>query len=477
MTASWPPDVDVLDVIEDWVRSRRWFPASDDSALEVIANIDLSTLSAPLDWDQQTALEPVWISLVRVGTAVLQIPLVLTETPPHSAAGVIDRVGGAWLVDGPQHPAFLRAWIRRAAAERGFIPEAGDPVDLERGLLAQTDAARPVTSEQTNSSIIFPGPGPRAVLKIFRIVSPGVHPDLEIPRALATTGWKHVPAPLVHLGVPLPPIPGGDATPGLAVSGIASTLVEDAHDGFDFFVGLAARNEDAREAARDLGTVIAQMHEHLEQAFGTGTPSASRDLADRVSVNLDAAAAEVRELTPELVAGLKASLAPLNIDRQLPAPIRIHGDLHLGQTLLGHGGWHVLDFEGEPLRPLADRRQPDLALRDVAGVLRSIDYASAQAHRSGHSSRMASTTTAEIPVVGKGPGPATPTDPVWRSRAEDAFIDGYTDGHGFDDAQTDIVRALMIEKAAYEVVYEHRLRQSWLPIPLGALEQLADVSR
>lgn len=474
MSASWPPDIDLLEVIEPWLRVRRWFPGDDVSDLELLENIDVTVDSAPADWDGVTALDPVWISLVRVGSTILQVPLVLTDTRPVGAAGVIDRVAGAWLVDGPQHPAFLRAWARAAHLD------LGDAETLTPGLLEQAGRAHLLTGEQSNSSVLMPGPHPRAVLKVFRVLAAGVHPDLEVPLALAGAGWDHVPAPLAHTELRLPQDPSSEESRGgSAVSGILTRLVEEARDGFAHFVSLAAQDEDPAGPARELGAVTARMHDHLAEIFGRGTPGSGPDLAQRVIDNLRASAAEVADLDEDLVERLCDSVEPVADLGELPPPIRIHGDFHLGQTLLGREGWFVLDFEGEPLRPLAERRRPDLALRDVAGMLRSFDYARAQAGRE-HSEaprRPSAASTAEFPPLSPDtppPGAGTGAGSRrWCEAAQEAFLHGYTDGHGLGAVNALLVHALMVEKAAYELVYEHRLRPSWTSIPLEALRALA----
>ena len=136
-----------------------------------------------------------------------------------------------------------------------------------------------------------------------------------------------------------------------------------------------------------------------------------------------------------------------------PALQRIHGDYHLGQVLdVPERGWVALDFEGEPLRPLAERVLPDLALRDVAGMLRSFDYAAGSVGLAE--------PTARRDRVGRGlPGRL----PRGLRLAWQATLDA-------DDAA--LVRALELDKALYEVVYEARNRPTWLPIPLGAVERL-----
>jgi maltokinase len=130
----------------------------------------------------------------------------------------------------------------------------------------------------------------------------------------------------------------------------------------------------------------------------------------------------------------------------LPPRQRVHGDLHLGQVLRGDGTWYVLDFEGEPLVPVAQRTRPDLALRDVAGMLRSIDYAAA---------------------VG---GAAPP----WAADARRALLAGYTAGSApiAPAVQEHLLRVLELDKALYEAVYEARNRPTWTAIPLSAVERL-----
>jgi maltokinase len=129
---------------------------------------------------------------------------------------------------------------------------------------------------------------------------------------------------------------------------------------------------------------------------------------------------------------------------------RIHGDYHLGQVLLGPQGWVALDFEGEPAVPLAARRAPAPAMRDVAGMLRSFDYAARQ-QLVGH-------PAAE---------PLAPVADAWARQCQAAFCAGYAAGGGTDpDRHSTLLHALTLDKAVYEVVYESRHRPDWLSIPL-----------
>ncbi|MDO5719439.1 MAG: hypothetical protein Q4P05_01755 [Actinomycetaceae bacterium] len=444
MSASWPPDVDMLDVIGDWLYSQRWFPGSVGDSVRLVANIDLSSLSAPLDdnGDSTDVLEPVWISIIEVGETFIQVPLAFTDVKPDF--GVIAQVRGAWLVDGCYSPAFLRAWVRRAHDSGSLYPVDPQRADEVRDdLVRHAEHTRVLTGEQSNTSVVFDSQF-ACVLKILRVVHCGIHPELEITTALGKAGWPHVAAPVAYLEEKIS-VPELSKTP--VVLGIAGTLVREARDGFELFVEIASRAEDPSPLARELGQVTAGLHQQLAETLGVHERLNPAELRDRLQVNLAASAAEVPQLRQtHLIERLETTIAGIGDLDELPATIRIHGDYHLGQTLYGRDGWCVLDFEGEPLRPLAERRAPDLALRDVAGMLRSFDYAGAKAQ----------------------------VDAWWVDHARNAFIAGYTADGGFGEVEQKLIQALEIEKAAYEAVYEYRLRPDWISIPLSALERLAE---
>jgi maltokinase len=142
----------------------------------------------------------------------------------------------------------------------------------------------------------------------------------------------------------------------------------------------------------------------------------------------------------------------------------VHGDLHLGQTLRTVKNWKIIDFEGEPAKPLAERRRPDSPWRDVAGMLRSFDYA-AELARIDHADAT---------------GDADEHDQVlarlWSARNVRAFLTGYQEADGGEIHEV-LVTAYAADKAVYEAVYEARNRPAWLPIPLGALARLSSAPR
>ena len=134
---------------------------------------------------------------------------------------------------------------------------------------------------------------------------------------------------------------------------------------------------------------------------------------------------------------------------------RIHGDLHLGQVLRSVTGWVLIDFEGEPMAPLAARLTPASPLRDVAGMLRSFDYA---AHHQ--------------PLGDADPEQHAAAALAWTTRNQEAFLDGYAQTCSDPRKQTVLLRAFELDKAIYEVSYEHTHRPSWLSIPLTAITRL-----
>lgn len=331
------------------------------------------------------------------------------------------------------------------------IPGAEVPTDLDSLVL---------TAEQSNTSLVY---GDEAILKVFRRLSPGPNPDLEVSAALARLGSPHVAEPLGWIQSRMDGVTTILAILSrylrLATDGwsLAATSVRDLYAddmGADGRTKAATAGGDFAGEARRLGAATAQVHSDLADAFGTDELPAESigELTEQMFRKLDLATAAVPELCrhAEMIGDAYSKLAKL----KGPVPVqRVHGDYHLGQVLRTETGWVVLDFEGEPATPLAQRRARSSPLRDVAGMLRSFDYAARH-------QLLTNPDRARLAGSAKD----------WVRRNSQSFCAGYAEAGGTDPAANDVLlRALQLDKAVYEVLYEARHRPSWLPIPLDSL--------
>jgi len=317
--------------------------------------------------------------------------------------------------------------------------------------------------EQSNTSLVY---GEESILKVFRRLSPGPNPDLEVTTALARLGSQHVAEPFGWIETTLDGVPTSLAILSrylrLASDGwsLAATSVRDLYameDGTGDGVRAGEAGGDFAGEAYRLGIATAQVHADLAAAFGADVlgDGVLRELTEQMFWKLDLAEAAVPELGrySEMLGDAYSSLAKLRD----PIPVqRVHGDYHLGQVMrTTETGWVVLDFEGEPATPLAQRRARSSPLRDVAGMLRSFDYA-ARHQLIGHPEQFGLNA-----VAGD-----------WVRRNASAFCAGYAEAGGQDPDENDVLlRALQLDKAVYEVLYEARHRPSWLQIPLDSLAE------
>ena len=324
------------------------------------------------------------------------------------------------------------------------------------------------SGQQSNSSVIF---GEDSLLKVFRRVTPGVNPDIEILAALSEAGNENV---ATLYGYVETSAGSQDAAGEVLQLGILQQFLRTASDGFDLALaslrGLFGDGGDmtAREAGGDfaseshrLGRAVAQMHTDLAAAFGTETwdPEHLDGLTSAMTARLDAALPVVPGLEAHADA-LRALFARVGEHPREVTAQRVHGDLHLGQTLRTVSSWKIIDFEGEPAKPLDERRRPDSPWRDVAGMLRSFDYA-AELTRLDHEQ-----------ATGDSDHHDAERARDWSSRNAEAFLAGYRDASGASVDQV-LLTAYTADKAVYEAVYEARNRPSWLPIPLSALARIA----
>lgn len=387
-----------------------------------------------------------------------------------------DFLGHAWVAASGEHVVYQAEHDPELASQVLSLIADGAEFDglhfaAEPGCtLDTTQRPRPIGGgvEQSNTSVVY---GQNYFLKLFRKLERGRNPDLELHRALAAEGCEHIAAPLggiegeldgepVSYGMLTEFLRGAAEGWAMATASARDLLAEDMLVETPSGATEHPHPEDvggdfASEAHR-LGHAVATVHTDLAAALGSfPAPQGYLDqLADRMHRKLDTALARVPELA-EHEAALRTAFDAVRAVAD-PVPLqRVHGDLHLGQVLRSVNGWILIDFEGEPMAPLAERIAPASPLRDVAGMLRSFDYAA------NH-----------LPLGDADPQQRAVVALEWATRNQDAFSDGYAEVAPDPRDQAVLLRGFELEKAVYEVDYEHNNRPHWLPIPLAAIARL-----
>ncbi|MFT3943517.1 MAG: hypothetical protein QM705_06805 [Ancrocorticia sp.] len=464
LPGSEPTPESIFPSLVPWIQGSRWhMEEADDVAL-----------AGQREIAREEGTRIFWL-VIASGERLYNVPVVAsTLGSDNDDSGFIGQVGEWSLYDATAHPAGQRALFELLVANTGTdsnLPNslsfAGLPL---HGLSGPIHKAKRLTSEQSNTSIIyhFNGQAP-IIIKLFRVLASGHNPDVELQLALDASG--SVPRQYGSVSMSWA-TPAQDADAGTNEAGdaanekadavvvqhtadvlVAQEFLEGAKDAWQVITDELAHTDgtlgDMAESIRALGSLTRTIHEGLASVFPVVT--ASHERRTTLQHNWRERARAAIAVVPELAAheGIIEIMYSATEHVQWPELQRIHGDYHLGQVLeVPDRGWFALDFEGEPLRPMAERTREDLALRDVAGMLRSFDYAAGSAQMSGGA-----------------PGIIQ----EWARHAKEIFLSGYGE---LSEEEMVLLEALVLDKALYEVVYEATERPAWLPIPLAGISQL-----
>ncbi len=424
----------------DWLVRQRWFRSKQ------------RTVASVVEADRAALGGRAWILILSVRYADGGEDRYLVPAVDDGARWREPREGeGAWravvrcLRDGAEIPARQGSFrFEPAPALVALLPpQPGGPDDLDE---------RRLRVEQTNTSLVL---GERLILKVYRLLESGENPELEIGAFLSDVGFAATPA---LAGVArFVPTDGSEACAAVMVQ----AFLRSRGDGWGQMLACLATDLDAAtESAVQIGEVTSELHRALAsrperpsfparsattQEAATWRARAERELSDAVAAVDGAQRARLESLAPAIRARFADAFGSAGTAARVT---RIHGDYHLGQLLATDDRVVVIDFEGEPVRPLAERRRPSSPLRDVAGMLRSLDYAARTAERGAH--------VAEF-------------DPdAWLAEARSAFLDAY----GATSRDDGLLRAFELQKACYEVCYEAGNRPDWTWLPLEALARL-----
>ncbi len=452
--------------LTDWIMRQRWYGGKGRvPSLRLIGAWELPSDTAGVRVRTLLVMDD-----AATPPSLYQIPITQRDSLlPGGGLHLIGRIdSGEFVYDGPHDPAYTRALLRlivgehtamadgaaavgHAAATASDVPGVDHRIDLGSAITSKV-----LSGEQSNTSIIYDlGAGDSVskpiICKVFRTLHHGENPDVVLQTALTEARSPYVPRSIGHVAGEWDDVgrPSGRAHGHLA---FAQEFFPGVSDAWRVALHAAGVGEDFAEPSRQLGAATADVHRTLADAM----PTRMTSLGDVVSAaaswhaRLSTAIAEV----PAIAQHRKAIEGVFDRAQaaEWPRMQRIHGDYHLGQVIQVPGrGWVLLDFEGEPLRPMHERDVPDVVLRDIAGMLRSFDYvAGSIAH--DHQGKDAT---------------------GWAAEARAAFLDGYASRSDLNLAEHSLLLdAFELDKAVYEAVYEVRNRPDWLPIPVGAIRRL-----
>ncbi|MGB7370573.1 maltose alpha-D-glucosyltransferase [Erythrobacter sp.] len=473
------------EILPEYIAQRRWFGQKDEdiTATRIVRHAVLAEdlLLAEVEVDHgsgtSTYALPLGIAWEGENEGPFAPNLALARTRRGRHVGLL--TDGFAVCRFP--PAIVRAFREGAEFDTGearlvFAGEA----EFE---LSEDAEPEWLAAEQSNSTVIL---GDEVVVKLLRRLQPGIHPEAEVTKYLCDKGYEAVP-PFLGEARRI----AKDETSHTLM--LAQGYVRNQGDGWRWTLDALERTAlDGREwqegsnpvpyfdhFATRLGDRLAEMHALLAQASDDAAfapekleRGAAGKLAERVNEGFDRAIsilekADLEDEEAQALARLKADretlrnrITAIAADATGTQITRIHGDLHLGQLLVASDDVVFIDFEGEPTRPVEERRAKDVALRDVAGILRSFGYAEAAVRRGLPS------------LSGREEERAVELFERFETRARATFLDAYAAKAPHFSAS--LLDLFVLEKAAYEVAYEAANRPDWLTIPLAGLIAAAD---
>jgi maltokinase len=443
--------------LRDWMGKQRWYAAKSRG----ISGIDLI--------EHAMVVDDIYLALVqaRVATGAHDVyQLLLITRPAGSSPNGFEPIAQSAELEAfsaltePRHVLnLLRLVLEDADIETDHGHFAFRHVE---GAYRPTEhsVVRAMGAEQSNSSFVIDD---RVSLKMIRRVESGISPELELLRFLTARGFEHIA-----------PLEGWYEYEGSSLAstlGIAQAFIPNARDGWELALEeIVSDPEQLLKRVRSLGEITGQMHTVLasdasDPAFSPQDPSSESLALLTASLDEDIDRMFMRLPDTDVVAPIYGCgedvRAKLAARAQISAggkQIRIHGDYHLGQTLDTARGWVILDFEGEPARPLPQRRQKSSPLKDVAGMLRSFAYVtSAVELQRGH-------------TAPEG----------YEQQMRDEFLSGYLADvdpsllPGGRSAIMNILAIFELEKAVYELQYELNNRPDWVAIPVAGIRRLLE---
>jgi maltokinase len=450
-------DIAALDEerLGEWLLERRWF----GSKARDVAHVRVLDVTPLHEGPPGLSVALVEARFPGGTHDVYQLPLGLR--PEGFARGVIDEVAGVTVYDAFADPEACR---RLGTLLRDGASVAGEHARVDFRWLSDVEPPRPdaavraIGAEQSNSSIVYDD---ALVLKAYRRVEAGHNPELEMLSFLSARGFAHI----AQLG-------GWYEYEGelmAATFGVVQRFIPGARDGWELVLDEIAEPTLPRRL-RDLGTVIGEMHTVLgsdpaDPAFSPEEPSDESLSLLTATIDEQIERVFVELSDSDVVAPIAGRGEEVRDRLRLMSHvgargrlIRHHGDLHLGQTMAAGETWIVLDFEGEPARPLLERRRKRSPLRDVAGMLRSFAYAALASE------------------LQRG----RPAPDGWEERARESFLSGYFEAvdpslmpPGEAPART-LLSIYELEKAVYELRYELNNRPDWVRIPVAGIARLLE---